>query len=263
MTGKGAFQVLHRHEIDQAMDQMRNRQGEDWDRATMAILDRWRTAQVVVDGRLDDHCVREEVVDETVVDREGRQQVVRVRRCSAQVRAQLRATDVAGKRLLDEVTLQGSSSACTRAERGEPDRVDHQQLLATARGQVLANYLQRVLPHQVWVHVALYQDGDFPDLQVGNGFAEAGNWTAAVESYQRALAAMTGELAGYRHKALFNLGVAYEFTDRFAEARQTLQEAYAIGRDSMILEELQRVEVREQEVRRLRQQSGQPAMPAK
>jgi tetratricopeptide (TPR) repeat protein len=264
MTGKTAFQVMHRREIDRALDEIRDRHGADWDKRTMEVLDRWRTAQIVLNGHMVQHGVHEEVCDEPGVDRLGQPCVVRVRRCTAVVRVALQAGDVEGKRVFDDTMLEGTSSARTRADRGyDPPPIDHVQLLAAARDAIVERYLQRVLPHQVWVDVALYQDGDFPDLQVGNGYAETGNWPMAIEAYQRALQAMTGEFAEYRHKALFNLGVAYEFTDQFAEARKALQEAYAIGRDSMILAELQRVDGREQEVQRLRQQGEKPAEPAR
>jgi tetratricopeptide (TPR) repeat protein len=262
LTGQTAFSVQHREEVDRALDQLRDRHGDDWDKQTMAVLDRWRTAQIVLGGHFEDHRVEEELVQDHVVDSYGHKHVLWTRRAAAHFRVRLQASDVAGKREYDAATLHGSSSSCTRSDRGEPAPIDHGALLAEARAQAVQQYLDRVLPRQVWVQVALYQNSDVPDLQLGNGYAESGNWAGAVESYQRALAAMTGELAAYRYQALFNLGVAYEFTDQFAPARQALQEAYALGQESMILEELQRVDHREREVQRLRAQGGEPAQPS-
>jgi tetratricopeptide (TPR) repeat protein len=181
---------------------------------------------------------------------------------TACVDVQLEATDVGGNRVFDSATLTSSLSASRCVEDDPHGVLDPQPLLAAARAQVVQRYLDRVLPHQEWVAVNLYQDGAFPDLQVGNGYAEVGNWAEAAEAYQRALQAMTGEQGQKRYMGLFNLGVACEFSDRFDDARNALQEAYALGRDQMILRELQRASAREGEVQRLRQQ-GAPAQPAR
>jgi tetratricopeptide (TPR) repeat protein len=261
VTGKAAFEVMHRRDLDRALDEIRDRHGADWDKATMAVLDRWRTAQIVLNGHVCQQDVRDELVDEVNTDRDGKRCQVHVRRCTANVTVDLQAADVEGKRVFDKTVLQGSATACTRGERGDPAPIDHEQLRAQARRQVVAEYLERVLPHQVWLEVALYQDKDFPDLQIGNGYAETGNWQEALAAYRRALETMSGEQAQYRYKALYNIGVACEFSDQFAEARKALQEAYAIGRDSMILAELRRTDAREQEVQRLQQQGDKPATP--
>ncbi len=67
---------------------------------------------------------------------------------------------------------------------------------------------------------------------------------------------MTGELAVRRYKAFFNIGVALEYTNQFDEARKALKEAYALEQDSMILKELQHVSLREDEYKKLLQQTS-------
>jgi tetratricopeptide (TPR) repeat protein len=260
-TGKASFQVLSRKDIDKALDELRDRHGDEWDRRTMEVLERWRTAQIVLTGAVEQNRVQDQVVEQHTVDPKGRQICWRERHCSAEVRACLQLNDVDGKVVFDRAVLQGCAAAQTRGDGGEPACIEHEPLLAQARAQIVQQYLARVLPHQVWLQVDLYTDGSFPDLQVGNGYAETGNWQQAAESYQRALDAMTGANGAPRYKGLFNLGVACEFTDRFAEARKSLQDAYAQGQDRMILQELQRVDRREQDVRRLREQAAKPAQP--
>jgi len=258
MTGKPGFEVLHRKDVDKALDQIRDRRGTDWDQRTMAILDRWRQAKVVLKGTMQQHRVDERIVEEQSKDQHGKICVQRKQVLTANVAVLLEATDVEGDRTFDAVTLTGQAS--TECVLGPNSRrnADPTPLLANARAQVVQHYLERVLPHQTWVAVDLYKDGDFPDLQVGNGYAEVGNWQSAADAYERAVQQMTGEQQKDRYKGLFNLGVAYEFTDRFADARRTLEEAYAIGQDQRILNELRRTAAREDEVRRLREQSAAP-----
>lgn len=220
----------------------------------MAMLDRWRTAQIVLKGVMQQHRVDEQVVEEQAKDRQGNVVVRHKQVVTARVEVVVEATDVEGNRTFDQVTLGGGARSERYLEPGARRDVDATALLAQARAQVVQQYLRRVLPHQQYVAVDLYTDSDFPDLQVGNGYAETGNWSAAAAAYERALQQMTGELAEERYKALFNLGVAHEFTDRFDDARRCLEEAYAVGQDKKILGELQRVAAREDEVRRLREQ---------
>lgn len=259
MTGKPGFEVLHRKDIDKALDQIRDRRGDEWDKRTMAILDRWRTAKVVLKGTMQQHVVENHVLEEQARDRQGKVYVRQKQIHTARVAVLLEATDVEGDRPFDAVTLQGQASTEYYLGPDAPRVIDPSPLLADARAQVVQHYLERVLPHTTYVAVDLYKDGDFPDLQVGNGFAEVGNWQAAADAYERALQQMTGEQAGARYMGLFNLGVAFEFSDRFAEARRSLEEAYAIGQDQRILNELRRNDAREGEVRRLREQSAAPA----
>lgn len=260
LTGQPAFEVLHRRDIDRTLDQVRDRRGE-WDSHTMAMLDRWRKAEIVLKGVMQRHGVDQRVIEERLQDQQGNVLVRQRQVFTAVVEVQLEATDVAGNRTFDAVTLRGSSSSQRYLGHDTPREFDASPLLVAARAQVVQQYLERVLPHQQWLAVELYADRSFPDLQIGNGYAETGNWQAAAEAYRRALDAMTGEQAKHRYKGLFNLGVAYEFSDRFDAAREALEEAYALGQDRKILAELRRVAAREDEVQRLRAQSA--ARPAR
>ncbi len=258
LTGKPGFEVLHRKDIDRTLDQIRDRRGDEWDKRTMEMLDRWRTAKVVLKGTMQQHQVDEQIVEERSKDQHGKVYVRQKRINTARVVVLLEATDVEGNRAFDTVTLHGQAGTECWLGPNSPPVVDPSPLLADARAQVVQAYLERVLPHTTHVAVDLYKDSDFPDLQVGNGFAEVGNWQAAADAYGRALQQMTGEKAEARYMGLFNLGVAYEFSDRFDEARKTLEEAYAVGQDQRILNELRRNAAREDEVRRLREQGAAP-----
>lgn len=257
LTGKQGFTVLHRQDVDRALDQLRDRRGEQWDQRTMQMLDQWRTAAVALNGRMQQHDVQEQIVEQQDKDQQGHVHVRRTRVLTATVRVELEARDLGQDRVLDCVTLTATRTGSCQLDRDPHASPDPLPLLAAARGEIVQRYLDRVLPHQEWVAVELYKDDDYPDLQLGNGYAEVGNWGEAAAAYQRALQAMDAER---RHMGLFNFGVACEFSDRFAEAKQALQEAYALGREAMILRELQRAEAREQEVQRLRAQST-PALP--
>jgi tetratricopeptide (TPR) repeat protein len=263
VTGKPGFSVLSRQDVDRALDNARDRRGSEFDQRSMEVLERWRTAPIVLKGAVQQHACHDRVVEEQGKDAKGNPVVRQKQVFQATVEVLVEAADVAGNRTFDTVTLHGGASAEVWMDQRRATGPDPRALLATARSEVVRQYLERVLPRQTWVEVDLYKDGDFPDLQIGNGYAEVGNWNAAVAAYERALQGMTGEAADSRYMGLFNLGVAYEFSDRFAEARKTLEEAYALGKDSRILAELRRNEARQVEVQRLREQGGAAAAPAR
>ena len=157
-------------------------------------------------------------------------------------------------RTIDRVELSGHAQAETRSVNGKPRSINHDNLLATAQAQVIKKYLYRVLPRRVYVRVQLYKDKQLPDLQIGNGLARSGDWQAAHDSYERALELATGELDELRFKALFNLGVALEFSDRFDEARVALQDAFRIKQTRLVRDEMSRLARREQQSKRLKAQ---------
>jgi tetratricopeptide (TPR) repeat protein len=91
---------------------------------------------------------------------------------------------------------------------------------------------------------------------MGNGFAKTGSWDEALDSYQTAVDQMQRMGAETRYMALFNMGIAYEYTNQFDEARRALKEAYALEQDDMILQEIQHVSYREREYAQLVQQGA-------
>ena len=128
-------------------------------------------------------------------------------------------------------------------------------MLAAARRKVIARYLRRVLPHQAWVHVQLYKESDLPQLAIGNGYARTGEWSEALSSYESAAEMAIGELAEFAHMPQYNKGVALLYLNRFDEARKAFKRAYALEQDQMILNQLAAVTQREEDARRLAEQS--------
>jgi hypothetical protein len=263
LTGKPGFVVLSRQDVDRALDGSRDSRNGDVDKRTMEVLDRWRKAPVVLKGTMQQHSVEQRRVEESSQDARGNV-IVRCKQVyTANVQVELEATEVAGNRAIDSVTLHGGSCAEVALDPHRPAVApDPRTLLANARNDVLQQYLARVLPRRAWVSVDLYKDGKFPDLELGNGYAQVGNWPSAIAAYERALQAMTGDLEKGRYMGLFNLGVAYEFSDRFDDAQHSFEEAYALGKEQRILAELRRNEARKDEVQRLREQ-GAAATPSR
>lgn len=102
------------------------------------------------------------------------------------------------------------------------------------------------------VDIDLYVESDFPQLALGNQYAQTGAWDRAIEAYREALDRMTGENAALRWKALYNLGVALTYASKFDEARQALEEAHAASQANVVLQALTALDEREREYEKLR-----------
>ncbi len=258
LTGRVDFNVLDRREVDQMLEELRNHRGTDWDEKTMEILERWRSAEILLKGDVRNYTVLEGISEVEWVDPAGYVHVTYTRECTAKLMVVIEATDTEGNILFDTVQFHEVAADSTSAVDEQPSYIDHESLLAAARQSAVHRYLLRVIPREEYVQVHLFTDGDIPALQMGNGFAKTGAWDGALDSYRTALQQIRDTAPEVRYKALFNLGVALEYTNEFDEARAALQEAYAIEQDSMILQELQNVSYREQEYKQLLEQ-GQSA----
>lgn len=107
--------------------------------------------------------------------------------------------------------------------------------LAACRKQVVSRFMKVIAPYQVTVKVKLLDDGDLPDLEIGNNFATIGNWAKAIESYRRALGAAKmnpkikpGEVA----KVHYNLGVGLGYSGQYDEGIGALETSYGLDPDA-------------------------------
>jgi tetratricopeptide (TPR) repeat protein len=263
LTGAADFEVLDRRDVDQMLDGLRRTGGENWDQHAMEVLNRWKQAEILIKADVHTHMVAEELSEDGWIDKAGVEHSTSRREARAVVSVTIDAVEGNGDTLFDTVQLEEQATQVSQALDDIAPPIDHEALLAAARQSVVDQYMKRVTPHEVWVTVNLYTDGDLPQLKVGNGYAKAGDWDAALDAYRGALDVATGELAEVRYKPLFNMGIAQLYTNRFNDARQSLKDAYALEQDRMILQKLQSVNDREREYEALRVQSGRatPANP--
>ncbi len=261
LTGNRDFDIIDRAGLDAMLDRVRQSGAEDWQQQTIAQLERWKSADLVVRGHVETHRYTEELHEQDVTDAEGNPHTALRRHGSATLQVTVEALQGPRQLPFDSVRLQAAYSAETHALDSEPAPIDPEPLLARARDDVVGQYLRRVLPHEDWETVMLFIDGDLPQLDIGNGYAKAGDWQRALQSFGEALAAAEGTLEELRYKALFNSGVAMLRTNRFSDAQEMLGDAYALHQDERILAELQRARQAEADHEALQNQARRTAAP--
>lgn len=253
MTGQVGFEVMDRREVDRVLDDLRGSNGLN--QRAMDVLNEWQNVEVHLSGEVEVYGVEEKLNESEWVDKDGTKHNKYSLETVATVTATIEAANSGSDRVFDSVRLSEVASEVSTAVDAMPQPIDHTALLEVARRNVVGRYLMRVTPREEYVQVRLYKDGDFPELHVGNGLARTGAWDRALENYREALDRMTGETAERRYKALYNIGVALEYSNQFEEAKKALQEAYAIEQDDRILREIQNVDVREAEYAELLEQT--------
>lgn len=222
--------------------------------------DAFAEAPIVLRASVMRHGVADEVVEERTLDLQGLERIRRKRQLTACVSIHIEATDQSGLHVLDAADLNASACIQRYCDEGPNPDIDPAPLLASARQRAITRYLQRVLPRPQLLEIELYSAAAVPELRAGNECARQGQWEQARRLFQQALLDLPPERAEHRAQLLFNLGVALQFTDRFAAARATLEQARTLSDDARIVTELQRNENREQTVLRLRSE-GLPARP--
>jgi len=155
-------------------------------------------------------------------DDQGAQHTKWTRKVWANVDAAFQLIDCETGRVLAIKNLKGYREAITVADDRQPDAIDEKPLIDGARADVVADFLKVIAPHQEYADIFLYQDKKIPQLEVGVRYAKVGDWSAAIKEFQGALAANPQS-----DKAMYDLGVAYEYTWQFDQSLPMLKQAYA------------------------------------
>lgn len=99
--------------------------------------------------------------------------------------------------------------------------LDERLLFAKAREQIVNELMKLLVPYQDTADVYLYAERKIPALAQGVRFARMGDWVAAKEHFEEALAEHPES-----DKAMYNLGVAYEYLGEFNKAIPLFRKAY-------------------------------------
>ena len=113
-----------------------------------------------------------------------------------------------------------------------------------------------IAPYTEQVRVSFETAKEMPELDSGFNMAKLGNWDAAIEIFQKAISTYSN--SPLVHKAYYNLGLSYMYTDQFDQAQTALDKAYAGKPDERKYKNaIKDLKTRIKDKRRLEEQ-GQP-----
>ncbi len=150
------------------------------------------------------------------------------RRGTARVEVQLRIVDLQTSRILasrkfsERETVRTSGKTQSEAS---IDNADRRRLFAACTADIVQSLVRMIVPYTERVYVSFETAKEMPELERGFRMVDAGNWDAALNIFQEST--QTYSNSTEVHKAYFNLGLSYMYTDRFDQARTALQEANA------------------------------------
>ncbi len=248
-----AFEVLDRSNLDRIIREYRLSMSELIDEKTALQLGNLIGAAALIFARVADHRYNEQVLQgDPYKDKEGKTHVRHTREGKARVMIHFRITDLTTGRFIYAKDITHDALGQTSAVDGRPPRIDDEDLLRSARRTVVRQFVNRVAPHWENVHVRMLTDSELPELESGVSYAKIREWERAIELFKSA----TDKYAGHesRHKAFYNLGVAYEFSARFEEAVAALHKAFELYADNDYLAEIESCRRREREYKRVQEQ---------
>ena len=115
------------------------------------------------------------------------------------------------------------------------------------RENVIERFVAEIGPHQVTIDVVLFDDSDIPELEEGIQFAKRGAWKDALRIFLDAADKYPDR--ENLHKALYDAGVAYEYTHQYAYAKEFITRALRMSYVKAYATELSRCERYEDEWR--------------
>ena len=247
------FDVLDRSNLDKIIREYRLSMSELMDEKTALQLGNLIGAAALIFARVADHRYGEQVLEgQPYKDKEGRTHVRYTREGKARVTINFRITDLTTGRFIFSRDISYDALAQTSAVDGRPARIDDENLLTSARRNVVRQFVSRIAPHWENVNVRLLTDSELPELESGISYVKIREWDRAIELFRSA----TEKYAGHKshHKAFYNLGIAYEFSARFEDAIAAFQRAHELEHDNDYLAEIELCRRREREYQKLQEQ---------
>ena len=249
----GRFEVLDRANLNQVLQEHHLTLSGLVDQQSAAKLGQLIGAAALVFARVADYKYNESIYrGDPWKDKKGNTHQTIQRTGVGTVTVNFKITDLATGRILISPNITQEATAYTSADNQYPPDIDRERLLARARTTVISRFMAMIAPHWVNVRVALLSDSDIPELSRGIDYAKQGAWDQAIANFSNEI--KNHQYNENLHKAYFDLGVAYEYTNQFKDALEMLNRAYSFKPDDLYANEIRNCKLREAEYIRLQQQ---------
>ncbi len=251
----GRYEVVDRQHFRELLEEHKLSMSGLVDETSSAQVGKFLGSAAMIFGRVSQHEYGEEMKTSDYKDKDGKSHRNYHRKGIAKVAITLQITDLETGKIVAIKNLDNTVTKDVRSTDSRPAEIDKQALLREARGRILTTFMRDIAPYTVDEKVVLLSDKELPQLKQGIGMAKIGNWDKAIEYFSAAAEAAPGHSKPY-----FNLGVAYESTQRFDLALENLQKAYDIEPKSTYLKEIARCQKLKQDLEVLRRQMRDAGM---
>ncbi len=248
-----AYEVLDRANIDKILLEYRLSSSDLIDERTALQIGKMVGAAAFISARVSDYKYDEQVAQgDPYKDKDGKTHVRHTRNGAAKVTVNFKITDLTTGKYIYSRDVTDVAMAQTFAVDGRPGRIDDDEMLKSARRNVVRKFVNKISPHWENVNVRFLTDSDLPELESGVSYAKIREWDRAIELFQSAAAKYAGHKN--QHKAYYNLGVAYEYSSQFSDAIAALRKAYDLEPDNDYMAEMENCRWREREHNKLKEQ---------
>lgn len=184
---------------------------------------------VLISGNITEYDYDEELTsrESTHKDKEtGKVTTTRTyyREGTARVSASLRVMDLRTAKILAKRKFTKSKTATKSRRNSRPSTIDSLALFEACRENIVRSFMRMIAPYTERVQVSFESAKEMPELASGFNMVKLGNWDAAIGIFQKATATYSN--SPLVHKAYYNLGLSYMYTDQFDQAQTALEEAY-------------------------------------
>ena len=174
------------------------------------------------------------------------------RRGTATAKISLRIVDLRTSKILANRTFTESETATKRSSKSRPAAINNSSLFEACRAQIIRSFMRMIVPYTERVLVSFETDKEIPELERGFRMVKVDNWDAAIDIFQKVVE--TYSSSPLIHKAYYNLGLSYMYTDQFDKAKIALAEAYAGKSERKYQNAINKLNVRIEDKRRLEEQ---------
>lgn len=255
------FEVLDRAHLDQMMQEYHLTMSGLVNQDSATQLGNLIGASALIFGRVEEYHYAENTSHHTenvydivkwVPKKVGTKEVY-TRNGKGTVEVSFTITDLTTGRILISPSITQSASTQTSVDNQPPaPEINQEDLLATARRQVISRFMDMITPHSVSAQVVLLNDSDIPELDRGIDYAKNGSMNYAIENFISAVKNHQGNKN--IDKAYFDLGVAYEYANNFKDGLEMLNKAYSIKPDPRYANEISHCKSMEANYTKLQEQ---------
>ena len=158
---------------------------------------------------------------------------------TARMAATLQLVDLRTSKIVMIKDFRAEETWTNRSVNAEPSGIDRSPLFTSCREQMIQALLRMITPPPTkYVQVSFQTDDRIPLLQQGFTQAKTGHWQEAIDLFHRGTESSHSQVV---HKAFYNLGLAYLYTDELDTSRSAFEEAYARKPDRKYAKALRRV----------------------